>query len=63
MEDVFSRFGNIGKMKGDRGKLDGAGVRSFFKRHGVKLRLTTTYNPEANGKGVRGRPPIINALV
>jgi hypothetical protein len=29
----------------------------------VRLRLTTAYNPEANGKSERGHPPIINALV
>ena len=29
----------------------------------MRLRLTTAYNPEANGKSERGHPPIINALV
>ena len=63
LEDIFSRYGNIGRMRADRGELDAAEARSFFERHGVKLRLTTAYNPEANGKSERGHPPIINALV
>ena len=29
----------------------------------MQLKLTTTYNPEANGKSERGHPPIIHALV
>ena len=63
LEDIFSRYGSIGRMRADRGELDAAEAREFFKRYGVKLRLTTAYNPEANGKSERGHPPIINALV
>lgn len=63
LEDIFSRYGSIGRMRADRGELDAAEARSFFQRYGVKLRLTTAYNPEANGKSERGHPPIINALV
>ena len=63
LEDIFSRYGSIGRMRADRGELDAAEAKDFFQRYGVKLKLTTAYNPEANGKSERGHPPIINALV
>jgi hypothetical protein len=63
LEDIFSRYGTIGRMRADRGELDAVEARNFFERHGVRLRLTTAYNPEANGKSEKGHPPIINALV
>ena len=63
LENIFSRYGSIGRMRADRGELDAIEATEFFKRYGVKLRLTTAYNPEANGKSERGHPPIINALV
>jgi hypothetical protein len=63
LEDIFSRYGTIGRMKANRGELDVVEARNFFERHGVRLRLTTAYNPEANGKSERGHPPIINVLV
>lgn len=40
-------------MKVDKVKLDTAKARSFFERYGVKLKLTTAYNLEANGKSKR----------
>ncbi len=63
LEDIFSRYGSIGSMRADRGELDAAEARKFFQRYGVPLKLTTAYNPEANGKIERGHPPIIHALV
>ena len=63
LEDIFSRYGTIGRMRADRGELDAAEATNFFERYGVRLKLTTAYNPEANGKSERGHPPIINALV
>lgn len=63
LEDIFSRYGSIGRMRADRGELDAAEAREFFNRYGVHLKLTTSYNPEANGKSERGHPPIIQALV
>ena len=36
---------------------------SFSELYGVRLRLTTTYNPEANDKSEQEHPSIINALV
>lgn len=63
LEDIFSRYGSIGRMRADRGELDANEAREFFNRYGVQLRLTTAYNPEANGKIERGHPPIIHALV
>ena len=44
------------------GELDSDKAREFFAKHGVRLTLTTTYNPEANGKIERGHSPIIKAL-
>ena len=63
LEDIFSRYGSVGQMRADRGELDVVEARNFFQRYGVQLRLTTAYNPEANGKSERGHPPIIHALV
>ena len=63
LEDIFTRYSTIGRMRADRGELDVAEATSFFEWYGVRLKLTTTYNPEANGKSERGHPPIINALV
>lgn len=50
-------------MRADRGELDAVEAREFFNRYGVHLKLTTSYNPETNGKSERGHPPIIYALV
>ena len=63
LKDIFSRYGSIGEMRGERGELDVVEAQNFFQRYGVQLRLTTAYNPEANGKSERGHPPIIHALV
>ena len=63
LDDIFSRYGTIGRMRADRGELDAAEATNFFERYGVRLKLTTAYNPEANGRSERGHPPIINALV
>ena len=63
LEDIFSRYGSIGRMRADRGELNATEAKEFFKRYGVQLKLTTAYNPEANGKIERGHPPIIHALV
>ena len=38
-------------------------VAQLFDRLGVKLSLTTAYNPEANGKIERGHHPIVKAIV
>lgn len=50
-------------MKGNQGELDIIEVKDFFKRYEVKLKLTTTFNLEANSKSERGHPFIINALI
>ena len=63
LEDIVCRYGSIGRMRADRGELDAKEAREFFTRYGVQLKLTTSYNPEANGKSERGHPPIIQALV
>ena len=38
-------------------------AEQFFSRMGIRLSLTTTYNPEANGKAEHGHSPIVKALV
>ena len=62
-EDIFSQYGSIGQKRVDRGKLDVVEARNFFQRYGMQLKLTTTYNLEANGKSEKCHLPIIHALV
>ena len=47
----------------DQGELDALEVEELFNQLGINLSLTTTYNPEANGKVERGHEPIVKALV
>ena len=63
LEDIISRYGCFSQMRADRGELDTSEARAFFERFNIRLRLTTAYNPEGNGKSERGHPPIVNALV
>ncbi|KAL2643031.1 hypothetical protein R1flu_010618 [Riccia fluitans] len=63
LEDVICRYGCVKKITVDRGELDTKEASEFFQRYGVKLALTTAYNPEANAKSERGHPPIVKALV
>ena len=62
LEEVFCRYGCVGQVIVDRGELDSDKARGFFAKHGVQLTLTTTYNPEANGKIERGHSLIVKAL-
>ena len=63
IEDVIYRYGCVGKIMADRGELDAEEAEELFDRLGVKLSLTTAYNPEANGKIERGHRPIVKAIV
>jgi hypothetical protein len=63
LEDVICKYGCVGHRIADRGDLDNEKSRSFFRKHGVRLTLTTAYNPEANGKIERGHSPIMKALI
>ena len=63
LEDIFSKYDSIGRMKADRGELHSTKARGFLERYGVKLKLTTAYNLKAKGKSERGHPAIVNALV
>jgi hypothetical protein len=63
LEDVICRYGCVEKITADRGELDTYEAREFFKKCGIKLSLTTAYNPEGNAKSERGHPPIVKALV
>ena len=50
LEDVICGYGCVGTIIADKGELDSDEAKEFFSRIGVKLSLTITYNPEANGK-------------
>ena len=63
LEDVICRYGCVGKIVADRGELNAHEATELFERLGVKLSLTTAYNPEANGKIERGHGPIVKAIV
>lgn len=63
LEDIIARHGFITQLRADRGELNSHEAEEFFERFHIKLKLTTAYNPEANGKSERGHPPIVNALV
>ena len=51
------------KIVADQGELDAEEAEELFDRLGVKLSLTTVYNPEANGKIERGHGLIVKAIV
>ena len=63
LEDVVCRYGCVGKIVAYRGELDAREEMDLFERLGVKLSLTTSYNPEENGKIEQGHGPIVKALV
>ena len=53
----------IGKIMADRGELDVEEAEELFNQLGVKLSLTTVYNPRANGKIERGHGPTVKVIV
>ena len=63
MEDIVARYGCFDRMRADNGELNADEATNFFKKFHIKLKLTTTYNPEGNGKSERGHQPIVNAIV
>jgi hypothetical protein len=63
VEEVVCWYGCVRKIVVDRGELDAEEAEELFDRLGVKLSLTTAYNPEANGKVEHGHGPIVKALV
>ncbi|KAL3696074.1 hypothetical protein R1sor_010150 [Riccia sorocarpa] len=63
LEDIVCRYGSMGSLRADRGDLNAEEARTFFRRYGVDLKLTTAMNPEGIGKSERGHPPIVHALV
>ncbi|KAL3687181.1 hypothetical protein R1sor_013490 [Riccia sorocarpa] len=63
LEDIVCRYGSISSIRADRGDLDTGEARDFFQCYGVKLKMTSAYNPEGIGKSEQGHPPIVNALV
>ena len=63
IEEVVCRYKYIGKIVADQAELDADEATKLLERLGVKLSLTTTYNPEANGKIEHGHMPIVKAIV
>ena len=63
LEDIICRYVCIGKIVADRGDLDTYEAHIIFRNFGIKLSLTTSYNPEANRKVERGHSSIVRALV
>ena len=63
IKDVICRYGCIGKIVADRGEWEAEEAEELFNRLGVKLSLTTAYNPEADGKVECGHGPIVKVLV
>jgi hypothetical protein len=63
IEEVVCRYRCVGKIVVDCGELDAQEAEELFDRLGVRLSLTTTYNPEANEKVEREHEPIVKALV
>ena len=53
----------MGKFMADRGELDVEEDEELFDWLGIKLSLTTAYNPEANGNIEWGHSPIVKAIV
>ena len=62
-EDVICRYRCVGKIVANRGELNAHEATKLFERLGVKVSLTTPYNPEANGKIEHGHGPIVMAIV
>ena len=50
LEELFYRYGSVGQVLSDQGELNSDEAKELFVKHGVRLKLITTYNPEANGK-------------
>jgi hypothetical protein len=63
MEDIMARYGCFDRMREDNGELNADEATNFFKNFHIKLKLTTTYNWEGNGKIKKGHQPIVNAIV
>lgn len=50
LEDIISRHGYFHQMRADRGKMDTKEVIEFFVKYRTKLKLTSSYNLEENGR-------------
>ena len=61
-EEVINQYGCVGKIIVDQGELEAQEAEELIDWLGVKLSLTTAYNPEANGKVERGHKPIVKAF-
>ncbi|KAG5458929.1 MAG: ribonuclease H-like domain-containing protein [Olpidium bornovanus] len=62
LEDIMARYGCADILRGDGGELNETGIKDFLRRYGIKLHLTTPYNPGANGKVERGHRSLLGIL-
>ena len=62
-EGILLVWMHLGRVVADQGELDSDEAMEFLMKHGVRLTLTTTYNPEANGKIECRNGLIVKALV
>jgi hypothetical protein len=63
MKDIIARYGCFDRIRADRGELKVDEAIEFFKKYHIKLKLTTAYNLEGNGKSEKGHQPTVSALV
>ena len=63
IEDVICQYECIGKIVADYEELDAQEAEELLNGLGVKLSLSATYNPDANGKVERGHGPIVKTIV
>lgn len=50
LKDIIYYYGCIRNITTDRDELDVKEEKKLFSRMGIKIFLTTTYNPKNNGK-------------
>ncbi|KAG5456254.1 MAG: hypothetical protein BJ554DRAFT_4052 [Olpidium bornovanus] len=58
----MARYGCADILRGDGGELNETGIKDFLRRFGIKLHLTTPYNPGANGKVEQGHRSLLGIL-
>lgn len=58
LRDIIARHGMFTRMRADNGELDAKAAVDFFARMRIKLKLTSTYNPEGMGKLKEGIRPL-----
>lgn len=60
--DIFCRYGTVISVTADGGELNTREFKKLCEDRGIRLHITTSYNPQANGRSERGHQPIVGAL-